>query len=350
MIVFPLGIEQDTLKINQVSVQDSLRQERVIVLKPKIAQMPSAMPLQDSGVVRTGSRPQKIVKSITYADTTLVCSRSSILGVSYADPGTFLKDIELRGSDKILFSFAEKSRIRQTETREILTSHLKSGQEIPTRQLQDDWIILIIISAAFLLSFARNASRGLQSMIRFFLFRGISDSDSRDTGGIFQWHTTVLNLISFLIISLFLYQAAFYYGMIPDSMSGLAFWSASLGVIILSLTIRHVICVVIGNLSGRKDVFHEYLLGIYQSYQFGALILFILVILVSYTAVLPERVLLVSGFIVIGVMYLFRVTRLMILFMNRNISVFYLILYLCSLEILPVAIIIRYFSGTDQIG
>jgi hypothetical protein len=44
-------------------------------------------------------------------------------------------------------------------------------------------------------------------------------------------------------------------------------------------------------------------------------------------------------------MYLIRVIRLIIIFLNRNISIFYLILYLCALEILPVLIVIKYFTG-----
>ena len=44
-------------------------------------------------------------------------------------------------------------------------------------------------------------------------------------------------------------------------------------------------------------------------------------------------------------MYSIRVIRLLIIFLNRNISIFYLILYLCALEILPVLIVVKYFTG-----
>ena len=54
---------------------------------------------------------------------------------------------------------------------------------------------------------------------------------------------------------------------------------------------------------------------------------------------------LIAGIIIIGLMYLIRVVRLLIIFLNRNISIFYLILYLCALEILPGLIIVKYFTG-----
>ena len=65
----------------------------------------------------------------------------------------------------------------------------------------------------------------------------------------------------------------------------------------------------------------------------------------SYTRILPVRDFVEAGIIVLGFMYLVRVIRLLIIFLNRNISIFYLILYLCALEILPVLIVVKYFTG-----
>ena len=97
--------------------------------------------------------------------------------------------------------------------------------------------------------------------------------------------------------------------------------------------------------SEEQEVFRQYLLGIYQSYRIGALFLFGIIILMSYTMILPVRDYIILGIIIIGLMYLIRVVRLLIIFLNRNISIFYLILYLCALEILPGLIIVKYFTG-----
>ncbi len=51
------------------------------------------------------------------------------------------------------------------------------------------------------------------------------------------------------------------------------------------------------------------------------------------------------GIIVLGILYLIRVLRLFVIFINRNISILYLILYLCALEILPILISVKYISG-----
>jgi len=40
-----------------------------------------------------------------------------------------------------------------------------------------------------------------------------------------------------------------------------------------------------------------------------------------------------------------RIIKLFSIFLNRNISILYLILYLCALELLPVVVLIKYFAG-----
>ena len=185
----------------------------------------------------------------------------------------------------------------------------------------------------------------LPGIYRFFLFKGINDSSSMDVGGLFTGHSKILNLISFSIIGLFTYYAASYYDLIPAGISGIFFWLICVGIIIMAVVLRHIVCVITGAMSGEKDAFREYLSGVYQSYRFSATFLFVLILLMSYTMILPARDSFRTGVVVLGILYLIRVFRLLIIFLNRNISIFYLILYLCALEFLPVVVTVKYISG-----
>ena len=284
-------------------------------------------------------------------DTSSVCARNSISDITFYDSNNIITKTEVESSNRFPFLFTQKTRQIQTESRASILKHLKTGQDLPARLFHDDWIIVTILIAAFLYSSIRTTSISkLTGVTRFFLFRGINDPSSRDIGGLFQWQSTVQNFISFLIIGLFGYYAAYYYNFMPSGISGIFFWLISLGIIISAVTLRHIVCLITGNFSGEEDVFREYLLGVYQSYRFSALFLFILIVLMSYTVLFSARVYFISGIIVLGLMYLIRVIRLMIIFLNRNISIFYLILYLCALEILPVLISVKYFSGLFKIG
>lgn len=275
-----------------------------------------------------------------------ICVRNSIADITYYDSINVVTKIEWGSFNKFPFLFIEKTRETQTEKRTLLLKHLRSGQELPSQPLHEEWIIGIILIAAFLFSLIRASTKSaLPEVTRFFLLRGTNDLSSRNTGELFHWQSTVLNLISFLTIALFAYCAAFYYNFIPDNISGIIFWLISLVIIISLVTLRHIVCVIVGKASGEEEVFIEYLNGVYQFYRFSALILIVIIILMSYTVFLPIGLSIISGLFVLALMYLIRVARLVILFINRNISIFYFILYICALEILPVLVLVKYVSG-----
>jgi hypothetical protein len=279
-------------------------------------------------------------------DSNLVCKRSPVADITFYDSANLITTI---GQDNFIgfpFVFIEKNIKRETEAKAVLVRHLRPGEDLPEKMLDEDWVILVILLGAFLYSLLRNTSkRMLPELSRFFLFRGINDPGSRDIGGIFHWQSTILNLVSFMSISLFAYCAAVIYNVLPTGIKGITVWLIFTGIIIIAITIRHITCYITGNVSGKKEEFHEYLLGIYQSYRYGALIIFIIVILLLYTSFIPHVVYVFSGIFILGLMYLVRIIRLMIIFIKRNISIFYLILYLCALEILPVFISVKYFTG-----
>ncbi len=98
------------------------------------------------------------------------------------------------------------------------------------------------------------------------------------------------------------------------------------------------------NITREYDAFEEYIVTIYQSYRFLGITLFLIIVLLSYTNLFPLKSLFIPGFIIAAVVYLMRIIRLFLIFMKRNISILYLILYLCALEFLPVLVLMKYFT------
>jgi hypothetical protein len=279
-------------------------------------------------------------------DTSSVCNRNSIADISFYDSNNFVTKGLSDYYNRFPFLFTEKNKQIQIKEKVLLTKQLKPGNDLPSQPLHEDWIIGIILIALILFSLLRRTTKSmLPDVYRFFLLRGKKDSTIRGTSGLFNWHSTIYIFISFLVIGLFVYCTASYFNFIPPGISGILFWLISFGIIILAATLRHIVCIITGRMSGEKEVFREYLFGVYYSYRFSAFFLFGLVILLIYTVFFPARACLISGISVLGIMYLISVLRLMIIFLNRNISIFYLILYLCALEILPVLISMKYFTG-----
>ena len=279
-------------------------------------------------------------------DTTSVCARNAISDVTFYDSLNIITRIKEAELNRFPFIFTENNRNREDAARSVLTSHLKEGKNLPGRPFHEDWIILIVLVAAFLYSSIRTFSKNfLPEVIRFFSFRGIGDPVSGDIDGVYHWQSTLVNLISFFNIALFLYCAASYYDFIPAGISGILFWAIAFILVAFLITIRHIVCSLAGSISGQKQIFNEYLVTVYQSYRYAALILFVLVILLSYTEIFSAPMIFIIGLISFSALYLMRIIRLLLIFIKRSVSISYLILYLCALEFLPVLVTVKYFTG-----
>jgi hypothetical protein len=343
-------IQQDSTKSIKTVVRDSIKITADSVSPFKIIPLPDSvspikiLSLSDS----VNTKVISSTKPVNYklVDTTSVCSRNNVADITFYDSTNFVTRITSIFPNQFPLLFIEKKRKMEIEARALTLKHLNPGQNLPLLPLHNDWIIGVILFTAFLYSLLRTTSKTmLPEVSRFFLFRGINDPSSRDISGLFQWKSTVLNLISFLVFALFTYTAATYFDFIPFVFSGITFWLISFPFIISAVTLRHILCILIGFVSGEKEVFREYLISVYQFYRLSALFLFVLIILMLYTLILPAGIGFISGIIMLGIMYLFRIIRLILIFLNRNISIFYLILYLCALEFLPVVIFVKYFTG-----
>jgi hypothetical protein len=338
MIISCQNLQQDTIPRKTVISQDSIHG------KPDSAKIVINNPAKD-----TFRQRSIIVRPIILpdnSDTTSVCNRNSIADITFHDFNNFVFRLEYAKYEQFPFILIEKARKQEIEERTWLVKHLKPGSELPENPLHTDWMIIIILAATFLFSLVKsNSKRMMPYFEHVFLFRGKNEPISRNIGGFFHWQSTILNLISFIIIGLFGYSVAAYYNVIPNGTKGIVSWLIVFGIISGAVTVRHLVCVITGAASGQEEVFREYLLGIYHSYRSGALFIFAFIILMTYTKILPVRDFILSGIFILSIMYLIRVIRLLIIFLNRSVSIFYLILYLCALEILPVLIIVKYFTG-----
>jgi hypothetical protein len=353
-------ITKDTLPVTDSVLQDTLtiNADSSLVTEPSqqfvfpdtaaaitdSAQEQTPVELKDSSVVRRVIATETLRPKIT--DTTSVCLRSKIIDFTFHNPA----DREIISSQAVSsefpYTFKETLKQRVTQSRSLTIKNLKPGIEFPAQPFQEDWIIIVLLLAAFLYSLIGTISKNIvQGTVRFFLFRGINDYTSRDSGGFFDWQSTIKNFISFIIIGLYGYSAIFILKIVPGEITGIFIWLLAVGITIVAVTIRHIICVSAGKASGEEEAFVEYLHGVYQSYRFSALILFVIMVLMFYSTLFTTKIYFTSGIIAIGLLYFIRIIRLLIIFLKRNISLFYLILYLCALEILPVLISVKYFSG-----
>jgi hypothetical protein len=287
----------------------------------------------------------KKAENIT-VDTTAVCKKNLIADITFYDSANLVTQIDGSLIDRFPFVFTGMNRQLREETRAILVKHLKDGNKIHEEQYHIDWIMPVILVSAFIYAIVRVTSGNIiRGMLRFISFRGISESGSRDTSELFQWQSTLLNFASFINLSVFGYLTTIRYDFLFSGIHGSFVWLICLAILIVAVTIRHFLCLLTGKASGEDEIFKEYLVGIYQAYRMAGFLTFLVALLILYTTLFPAKVYFSIGFYAIGILYAARVLRLFLIFINRHVSIFYLILYLCALEILPVVILVKYVTG-----
>lgn len=241
--------------------------------------------------------------------------------------------------------YSENETIAVLPKKEFTEKSLRSGEALPAMPFRNDWTISIIILSVILFSIVYASSKTLFSTIaQFFRFRKTIEDENKATR-LFRWESILLNISSLLIISIFAYFVVSYKGIVSSNLSGFKIWFFAMLIIVIALTLRHFICIITGFMSGLIEIFNNYIINVYKTFRFTGFSLFIVIILFFYTPLINAANCFIIGCTIVAILYLLRVLRLFLLFINYKVSIFYLILYLCALEFLPVLISIKYFSG-----
>ena len=335
---------QDTIRPRILPVTDTFKfgKLKVFTFQDSLRKIPERA---DSLRERKITRKILPVKPVDI-DTTTVCERNPIADISLSDSTSFIWSLDLSIPGKFPEHFILTSSEWERGKKEALYASLKEGENIKTRQFAGDWVVPVLLITAALFALVRTTSGdAFKNLIRFFSFRSFNEPSSRLTVDLFQWHSTLVNLASFISISLFGWLLAVHNGISIGGLPGFVIWLICLGIVISGITLRHFITVATGDISNEKELFSEYIVSIYQAYRIAGISLLIISSLILYTYFMPVNLLFRAGIYVTALLYIMRVFKLFLIFINRNVTILYLILYLCALEILPVAVLIKYVTG-----
>lgn len=152
-----------------------------------------------------------------------------------------------------------------------------------------------------------------------------------------------LSALFIFTLTLFFYQTAGYYGFLPtSSIKGTFFITGA--VIFLIYGIKLVMIKVLGFLFETQKEIKEYTISVFLFCNAVGLFMLPVVICLAFLKQVNPSVFIYSGFTIIAVFFITRLVRGLIIGLNSSrVSKFYLFLYLCTLEIVPLAIMVKLF-------
>ncbi|MFH1003970.1 MAG: DUF4271 domain-containing protein [Bacteroidota bacterium] len=215
---------------------------------------------------------------------------------------------------------------------------------------QPFWIAFLIILCVSILGYLRvEHNRRLHAFFQFFYNSGFANLLYRERFGLSNPISSFLSVVFILIVSLFCIQINLFF------VKGGYFLFDLLSLFIICLlllliyTIKILFLKLIGFIIQQKEIISEYLFNIILINQGVGIFLIPVVIFLAYGKEDIKSTAVFSGIIIIAMSFIFRIVRGLMLSRNhKNISTFYLFLYLCAFEFLPLLLGIKLFIENEN--
>ncbi len=153
---------------------------------------------------------------------------------------------------------------------------------------------------------------------------------------------TFLNIIYILTAGLFVFQLLKYFNVEIYNLGDLQMFLLSTLFIFALFILRFVINWLVGQLFNWKNEMKEYNYNVFLSYKVLGLVLLPIVICMAYIPEIQKNILIYLAFVLIGLFYTIRYIRGMYLLGKKGFLLFYMILYFCTIEILPLLLLYRW--------
>ncbi len=213
---------------------------------------------------------------------------------------------------------------------------------LPVREKNNfntDWVTILFILALILFA----SIRGLYSKYIGYLFQSlISYSTSfrlfREKNYSISHAAFRLDLIFYFTFSLFLYQVVevFQLELVNDN---LLFFAVSIVVVTGYFILKKMAYYFIGLVFESVSETSEYLFNLDNFNRTVGIVLFPVVVLTNYYPYENPVFMVVAGICIVTVFYAFLLQRGILILLRKQFSIFYLFLYLCTLEFLPLFLI-----------
>jgi len=212
--------------------------------------------------------------------------------------------------------------------------------------MSPDWLMVIVIICLIVLAWLKLFyHKFINQTITSFWNYQLSKKEFSNRNIFARRVAFILNLNFIFIGGLFFYLVLNHFQINPISLKPFPYYLYLTGILASLLFIRYILLIMTGYIFNRQEYFKEYLHQILLIYKNIGIYFIPLVIVIAYVHPNSRIYLIITGLVLIVMAYLFRFIRGIQIIIKKDVLIFYLILYLCTLEILPVVIYSKFFSS-----
>lgn len=231
---------------------------------------------------------------------------------------------------------------------ELKPSHLKP-EPLPVNHAF--WIFTLLFTAFALYVSLRviYGKRFRQEIGAFFTSRLINQM-MREEYGLSNRVSMGLSLLYFMIFSLFLYQVATYYGHFDfHRKAGPELYFKVFGGVVVLLALKLLVIRMLGKVFRTETAVNEYIFTIFLYNKALGLFLFPVTVSIAFVRLVPLPYFIIAGWIIVCIVLVYRTLRALLSGIQMaGISKYYLFLYICTLELLPLIVLIKVFISQSH--
>jgi len=266
---------------------------------------------------------------------------------------------EANSSQKVSLPQVSIPETKALKEKDSLHYGIKNETSIPTRGYQpikeilftptdkvnhiDFWQTLILLFCVILLGFTRafNMNRFKQVTKSLFSYKTATEI-VREEKVFFHRVNLLLSGVHILVISLFIYQLNFLLSSDYQSTSFL-FYLKIVTLVLVIYSLKYIFSRILAIILDEQSLASQYIFSI-SSYNNLLGIVFIPVLFISsFTDLNPISILKYIALPLLFSIFALRLFRLIVIGSSKSISYVYIFLYICSLEILPLVVLVKIF-------
>jgi hypothetical protein len=207
----------------------------------------------------------------------------------------------------------------------------------PRNQHTYDWFLAIFMLITLLFIWIRVFYGKFFSMLgNALLSFQISAKLFREKNALHRRVSIVLDFIYLVVLSVFVFELARYFDILDASMSRFNQFMLILNIFMLYTLLRLLLLKITAFLFLNRSLFSEYIHNTFVVNKGMGIALFPLVVTIHYFPPALSALIVFTGIVIVGAAFIFKSVRAYQIIKRKDVLLFYLILYLCTLEFLPL--------------
>lgn len=250
----------------------------------------------------------------------------------------FYNNSFLKYSSKKIQPSASNSKVNlKSKLKTMQTQYLQHEKEVAAQKVNQDWIVIVLIFAVLILGWTKMFySKYLGQTFQAMINNQSSTKLYEERNILTQRVAVSLNLLYIINLSLFFYYFSMSNMILPLGKVGWSLFISFVGVFVLVYLAKAILYLFLGFVFNNiKDIL-LYIHNVFIYSRVTGVLLLPLVIMAPYLPFGVSTFLQYIMLFIIIFIFVLRLVRAFQLGSKIKFSIFYMILYLCTLEIIPV--------------